>query len=773
MADRHWIMRHSTLLAMAYSCLSMAANAQNPGVDARVGEHTQDTIPPATKWAVDFVKDVQPIFRRRCFECHGPGESEGGLSLTNRVRAMQGGDGGKVIIPGSGAGSRLVQRIASGKKDERMPPEEDALTKAEIGLVRAWIEQGANWPKSADLVDLKAEKALHHWAFQPIHAPKIPKVVPKDTVANPIDSFVLKKLQASNLQPAPRADLATLLRRASFDLIGLPPSPAEVEAMLSAKDSERAYAKLIERLLASPHYGERWGRHWLDVVRYADSAGFEADAYFDHAWRYRDYVIRSLNDDKPFDRFIQEQLAADELWPDEEGLRWATGFLTVGPYRYEGGIKRPEARRYERLTDIVDTTGTAFLGLTVGCARCHSHKYDPISQRDYFGMQAIFAPTELWDVDQNIHPDDSKDRKKPQKWIVRIRESAPAVHILRRGALDSPGPIAMPALLRSLPDGGLLKDSGSSRNHRTQLAQWLTSKKNPLTARVIANRVWQWHFGQSLVPTPDDFGLQGEPPTHPELLDYLAHELTSHNWKLKHLHRLIMASNTYRMSSRGNRDARTKDPNNHLLTRFPRRRMEAEIIWDHLHATSGSLNREQYGTPVYPPIDKSVLGAIINKNWKVTKDQRQWSRRGVYIVSRRSLRIGFFDALNAANPATSCVRRDATVVSPQALTMLNGQVASKQARMFAGRLLSECGNETGEIVKRAWLIAYGRRVDDAELERSTTFLTSRAAEIVKHKPDNLAQPLNAPQNVGDPAFRSAIVEFCLALMNTNEFVYID
>jgi len=745
----------------------------------RVGAHftaaVRGTIPPAAERRVDFVKDVQPIFRRRCFECHGPGESEGGLSLANRARALQGGDGGKIIVSGSGVASRLVHLIASSDEEQRMPSEDDALSRTEIGLIRAWIDQGAKWPKTADLVDPKTEKALRHWAFQPIHSPKIPQVTADAWVANPIDAFVLKRLEAAGLKPAPRAHRAMLLRRAQFDVIGLPPSPDDVEAFLQAKDGKGAYKKLVERLLASPHYGERWGRHWLDVARYADSAGFEVDSYFDHAWRYRDYVIRSLNDDKPFDRFIHEQLAGDELWPNDEASQWATGFLTVGPFRYEGGIKRPEVVQYERLTDLADTTGTAFLGLTVGCARCHTHKYDPISQKDYFGMQAIFAPSQLWDSGRNKAPDNSNDRKKPQKWIVRNRKSPPIVHVLRRGNLESPGPVAVPALLRSLPGGRSLADSetNSFLNRRSQLARWLTAKENPLTARVIANRVWQWHFGRSLVPTPDDFGLQGEPPTHPELLDYLAAELINNGWKVKHLHRLIMASSTYQMTSLTGDEAMAKDPGNRWLTRFPRRRMEAEIIWDNLHATSGALNREQFGPPVFPPIDKSVLGAILNTSWEVTKDKGQWSRRGIYMVVRRSIRIPFFDDFNAAEPATSCVRRDTTVVSPQALTLLNGEVASQQARLFAGRLLREGGVEHGKIVERAWLIAYGRRVDKAELERSTAFLKLRASALAEQKPDTLARPLAAPPGVGEPAFRAALVEFCLALLNTNEFIYID
>ena len=398
-------------------------------------------LPPPANRTVDFVKDIQPIFKLHCLECHGPGHDEGGLSLARGASALEGGDGGVVIEPGSSVSSRLVHFVAGVDKDRRMPPEDEGkpLTNEEVGLIRAWIDQGAKWPATADIADPKTERARRHWAFQPIRRPPVPKT--RQSVVSPIDAFVFKRLQDAGLQPAAAGDRATLLRRASFDVIGLPPTSKEVEAFLSAADGDKAYAATVERLLDSPHYGERWGRHWLDVVRYADSAGFELDSFYNHAAHYRDYVIRSLNNDKPFDQFILEQLAADELWPHDEKLRYATGMLTVGPFHYEGGIARPEVARYERLTDLADTTGTAFLGLTVGCARCHSHKYDPISQKDYFGLHAILAPGERWEVERQKRLNNSdEDRKQPQTWVVKNTDAPPAIHVLRRGELSAPGP---------------------------------------------------------------------------------------------------------------------------------------------------------------------------------------------------------------------------------------------------------------------------------------------------------------------------------------------
>lgn len=733
-------------------------------------------LPRPADRSVDFAEDIQPIFQRNCYDCHGPGQDDGGLSLARRASALEGGEGGTVIDVSSSVSSRLIHLVAGVNDDQRMPPTDGGtpLTDDEIGLLRAWIDQGALWPASADVADPKTTQAREHWAFQPIRRPAVPDVSEPST--NPIDAFVFERIKAAGLKPTALADRATLLRRASFDLIGLPPSPDEITAFLNAEDEQQAYDATIDRLLESPHYGERWGRHWLDVVRYADSSGFELDSFYNHAAHYRDYVIRSFSANKPFDQFILEQLAADELWPEDESLRYATGMLTVGPFRYEGGIARPEVARYERLTDLADTTATAMLGLTVGCARCHSHKYDPISQQDYFGLQAILAPGELWDAQRNKRLSNSdSELKPPQTWIVKNADTPPMVHVLRRGELSQPGPSATPVILRMLPGGGPLDESeqGDAQRRRTKLARWIIDRGNPLTARVLANRVWQWHFGQSLVPTPDDFGLQGQPPTHPKLLDYLASELIDNHWKLKQLHRLIMSSRTYRGSSFASDMVLAMDQDNQLLSRFPRRRLEAEIIWDNLHAVAGTLNREQFGPAIVPPIDQRALDSLLNSQWNVTEDQAQWNRRGIYMVVRRSIRIPFFDSFNAAEPTTSCVRRDATVVAPQALTLLNGRVASEQSRAMAGRLLSECGTDREKILQQAWLLALGRPIEDAELEQSQQFLSSRESELTSARPKEIAQPTGQPENIHSEEFGAALVEFCLALMNTNEFIYVD
>lgn len=493
------------LLALLACLLASPAAAQTS---------LQDRIPPPETRKVDFVTDVQPILKKHCWECHSNETEEGGLNLAVRKRTLEGGDTVTAVKRGDSLSSPLIRYVAGVDEARVMPPDGRTLTDKEIGVLRAWIDQGARWPDSAAGVDGRQQFAREHWAFQPL-----PRLRP----TRGIDDFIEAKLKQAGLAAPPAADRAVLLRRAHFDLTGLPPTPDQIQAFL-ADDRPEAYAELVERLLESKHYGEQYGRHWLDVVRYADSAGYELDSYYNHAWQYRDYVIRSLNEDKPFDRFIQEQLAVDELWPEAESLKFATGFFTVGPYRYEGGIARPEVAEYQRLTDAADTIGVALMGLTVGCARCHSHKFDPISQRDYFALHAILAPSQLWDTKLNKPPDNSNDRKKPQNWVLRNRPTTPTTRLLHRGDLKAPGRIIEPAILSSLPHGKTLDAEDATR--RSQLAAWLTVEARPLVARVLANRIWQWHFGQGLVRTPNDFGSQGERPSHPKLLDFLAAEFS-------------------------------------------------------------------------------------------------------------------------------------------------------------------------------------------------------------------------------------------------------
>ena len=404
--------------------------------------------------------------------------------------------------------------------------------------------------------------------------------------------------------------------------------------------------------------------------------------------------------------------------------------------------QRPQAAATV-FTDIADTTGSALLGLTVGCARCHDHKYDPISQHDYFAMHAIFAASEF--KDEKIGPSRAKQTLAAR--VLQNRQEAPKTHLLHRGELETPGEEVAPGLIRLLSEKVPDKPGRDVKGRRAALARWLTAPENPLTARVLANRVWQWHFGKALVRTPNDFGVQGEPPTHPELLDYLAAELVAHGWDLKHLHRLILNSNTYRMSSRGAEKSAKRDPDHRLLSRFPRRRLEAEAVWDYLHAVAGTLNRKQYGPAVVPPVDPDALKSLLNTNWKVTPDKTEWTRRGVYIAVRRSLQFPLFDTFNGAKGLESCAGRENTVGAGQALTLLNSEAVRAQANALAERLRRECPKDETQRVRRGWLLVFSRPATESEVERTLAFLRGRDGD--------------------------ALAQWCLALLNANEFLYID
>jgi hypothetical protein len=611
--------------------------------------------------------------------------------------------------------------------------------------------------------------------FEPVGAVEPPSD-PDGWSTNAVDRFIRAKQRAAGLQPAPPADKPALIRRVTFDLTGLPPAPEEVEAFVH-DPSPDAYAKLIDRLLASPHYGERWGRHWLDVVRYADTGGFETDPLYPSAWRYRDYVIRSLNADKPFDRFLQEQIAGDELWPDDGDAALATALYCVGPALPESAMVANQLE-YEWLTDAADTTGAAFLGLTVGCARCHDHKYDPITQEDYFALQAVFAASDrpfpdkirlnrikalnglLSDapVPKEVLNDPRCTVRTEESTGFRLfhREQPMEVRVLRRGELSKPREVVAPGVPAALlPAGRESALTGVPADRRREaLARWLTAPDNPLTARVLVNRVLGWHFGQAIVRTPNDFGAQGEPATHPELLDWLARDFVEHGWSLKRLHRLIVTSATYRQSSvaQAASACSSVDPEDRLLWHFPRRRLEGEAIRDAMLACAGTLNQKPYGPAVVPPLGKEELTGLFDAKgkWPVTKDAAEHARRSVYLLERRTFLYPMFAAFDPPEVMASCPRRLSTVVPTQALALLNSPVAQEQAAAFARRLEAECGGRPEAAVARAWRLAFGRPATRAESDQALRFLRERA-----------------------DAGRPALAELCLALFNANEFVYLD
>ena len=703
-----------------------------------------------------------------------------------------------------------------------------------------------------------AEEKLAHWSFHQPSRPTPPvtaKLKHATRVANPIDQFILKRLEQAELEPAGPADRQSLVRRAYFDLLGLPPSPEQVEAFLG-DTSPDAWTKLINQLLESQHYGERWGRHWLDVARYADSGGYETDIYYRNAWRYRDYVVKSFNDDKPYHTFVQEQIAGDELWPDNLDLdprkvyivsdqkrrhleaRIATGFYALGPRVHESGL---DARRltYETTIDWVDTTASAFMGLTLGCSRCHEHKFDPFTQADYFALHAVFASARevelpLWTAMEEADwrqaypkviaveearktyrqyvaklggkkPTPAQETRKQQlltavaQAVLNLPERAagqaavgysglmhiptasvlgrkhpaliPPVHRLERGELNRPLERVTPALPASLAKvtktpAQLPRPFGS----RKQLALWLTRPDHPLTARVFVNRVWQWHFGKGLVETPNDFGKMGQPPSHPLLLDWLATGFAADGWKVKNLHRLIMHSATYRQSSRfGTKTHLTEDPDNRLLWRMNRRRLEAEALWDAVHLSSGTLNPALGGPPVVPPLAADEIASLREKwHWVVSADPKQHTRRGIYILVRRNFKFPMFDVFDTPVTSVSCPTRDVTTVAPQALWGLNNQSVFRQAMHLAGRVVKEAGEKRSAQIDRAWRITLGRPPTGTEVASAIKLLEA----LQPKKATPLTDPPPALAKLS-PAQAHALSKFCLALFNLSEFAFVD
>jgi len=631
-----------------------------------------------------------------------------------------------------------------------------------------------------------------HWAFQPIKRPQVPSVKNTGWVRNPIDRFVLAKLEEQGCSPAPPAEPQALLRRLFLDLTGLPPTPEERELSLNElARSPHALERLVDNLLARPAYGERWARHWLDLVRYAESNGYERDAAKPFVWRYRDYVIRAFNADKPFNRFVLEQLAGDELPEGEVTAETlvATGYYRLGPWDDEPAD--PKQDRYDQLDDIVNTTSEVFLGLTIGCARCHNHKFEPLTMHDYYRMVAIFEPlrrpvdgrTELTlpigtraeiaarkRVGREIR---QEPHNLPQGYFLSEPSSRPPVsRLLLRGQAASPGPEVGPGfptvLVKSQPAFPASTAAAKTSQRRLTLARWLVSPANPLTARAIVNRVWQYHFGVGLVRTPSDLGTMGEPPTHPELLDWLAGWFVEHGWSIKALHRLILSSSTYRISTRGNPRFAALDPENQLLGRMPYRRLEVEVIRDTMLAASGELNRKLYGPSMFPFIPRAALAGHSDPAtiWKPFEEATA-SRRTIYAFVKRSLIVPMLDVLDFCDTTRSAARRSITSVPTQALTLLNGDFVNRQAQHLADRLERDAGPDPAAEVERAYLLTVCRRPREAEVAAMLGFL-ARESNGRLAEADQARSPLTKAE-----ARHQALVQLCRAIFNMNEFVYPD
>jgi hypothetical protein len=721
------------------------------------------------------------------------------------------------------------------------------------------------------------------WPFLPLARPEIPTVAADDWVRNPIDHFVLERLTERGLRPNATADKLALLRRVTFDLTGLPPTVAEQDAFL-ADESPQAYDAVVDRLLASPRFGERWAQHWLDVVRYAETDGFKSDRLKPNAWRYRDYVIRAFNEDLPYDRFVRQQLAGDELEPGNPDALIATGYLRL--CADEDNAANLHQRRQELLDDITDTTGLTFLGLTLGCAQCHDHKYDEILQTDYFRFQAFFAAIterddapaadaggkaeydrqrEAWEsataairqeIEALLEPEREEivktslekyeasiqqcfltpdaDRTPEQRRIAEMVSRrmefqfedtlpnklakddrarydelqkqlaefdgqrppaaphamavadlgavAPVTHLLDGGSVDRPLQPLEPGfpefLTGATPEKLDCVDQTQTTGRRAQLAMWLTRPDHPLTARVIVNRLWQYHFGEGIVATPNDFGFQGGAPSNPELLDWLAAELVEHGWSLKHVHRLMVTSATYRQSSLVDDDdarvqsAATADPANRRFWHARRQRLSGEAIRDAMLVITGELNLRMYGESARPELPEGVSARYA---WKPDEQLADRNRRSVYVFAKRNLRFPIFEAFDQPDLNQSCARRPTTVTAPQSLLMLNSRFTREMAVKWAERLVANAADDDS-LVTLAYRVAYGRPPTADELELGRSFLAEQAlfleSDIQRDEsPDGAA--VSASQTASQNARQAAVADFCHAIFNSNEFISID
>lgn len=649
---------------------------------------------PQSGMAVDFERDVLPILKSKCFACHGAKQTEGGLRLDTRRRAMLGGDSGVTITPKSPNNSELIARITSSDESLRMPQDAPPLSQAQIATLRKWIDQGATWPDRL----AGREEPSKHWAFRRVQRPKVPRI-PGREFANPIDAFVSARLDEVGLKLSAETDRRTLVRRLYLDLIGLPPTPKDIGAYVDDKGAE-AYAKLIDRLLDSKHFGERWGRHWLDLARFAESDGYENDRIRTHAYRYRDWVIDAFNRDLPFDQFTIHQLAGDLLPNATEDQRIATGFHRNTLWNSAASADKEEFR-IRAIKDRTNTTGTVWMGLTLGCCQCHSHKYDPIAQREYYRMYAFFNRT------------DNLDLKVGGGQALTLQAVMRQSFVHRRGNFLDHGPEVHPHTPVFLPE---LK-SRTKDPDRLDLARWLVDPAHPLTARVAVNRFWQHLFGQSLVPTPENFGQNGEPPTHPKLLDWLASEFVRFGWSRKKMIRTIVMSETYRQSSRmrnSKTNVQTIDPTNRLYWRQNRFRVEAEIVRDLALAVSGLLNRKFGGPSVVPPFPKGLLDfRLTNEGLRQPGGER--FRRGVYIHVQRTLTYPTLAAFDAADGNQPCVRRDRSTTPMQALALLNDPVFVECTRSLGTRIQS-LGKNPQERIERSFELCLGRPPEPMEMQ---------------------------------------------------------
>ena len=750
-------------------------SANFSGIEIWRGEHDgANTAPIPDDQLAFFERKIRPLLIEHCYDCHSEKSDnvEGHLLVDSAPTMLRGGTAGPAIIPGDPEHSLLIEAVRYNNQDIAMPPD-GKLTKEQIASLEEWIRMGAPDPRqSTTTIPMKTidvAEAREFWSFRPVADPTVPTVKNADWPATDIDRFVLAELERRKLDPVHNASKRKLIRRATFDLIGLPPAPAEIQAFIN-DTSPQAFEIVVERLLASPQYGERWGRHWMDLVRYADTAGENSDFPIPQAYLYRNYIIDAFNSDKPYDEFLREQIAGDLLPAASDVERnehtVATGYIAISR-RFGSVIENYP--QHLTIEDTIDNMSRVILGLTVSCARCHDHKFDPILQTDYYGLYGIFKSTKY------AFPGIELD-KKPRDFVPLLSAGQPSGAVAYavvdgvagdaplqiRGEPQQPGDV-IPRKFPDLLGGQRLTQAQARHSGRLQLAQWLTDRENPLTARVMINRIWQDHFGAGLVKTPSDFGARGQPPTHPELLDWLAMRFMESGWSIKHMHRLMMNSRIYQLDSTagGSDDNRqpglAADPENALRWRFSRRRLDAESLRDTLLLLSGDLDGTKMNEPhPFPAAEK----------WEYTqhhpfRDSYDSNRRSVYLMTARLNANSFFTTFDGADRNASTSKRDSSVTSVQSLYLLNNEWVHQRAALFAQRLIRERDNDEARL-RLAFELALGRPPSSEDTEIAKTFMQTIRPKLATDEETSQAA-------VDSECWTS----FARALFRTNEFLYID
>lgn len=845
---------------------------------------------PDSQPAPDFLRDVAPLFAKRCVECHGPEAQESGLRLDRASDAFKGGYSGAVIIPGKSSESRLLTLIRGQDADGVvMPPEGDRLSEAEIAAIAAWIDAGANWPEKFEIQSgersTPSNKKSEHWSFQPIAQPAIPEVQDKEWLRTAIDGFVLSRLEDEQISPAPEADRRTLIRRVTLDLIGLLPTPDEVAEFVS-DSSPDAYERLVDRLLASPRYGERWARPWLDLCHFGESDGYLTDQLRPVAWRYRQWLVDALNANIPFDQFTVEQLAGDLLPEATVDQRIATGFLRNTLSNREGGADLEEFRVLQ-IVDRAELVGTTWLGLTFGCARCHDHKFDPITQREFYELYAVFDAADEVNIDAPLsgeletvaarkpeydrrraeliapvrdelnalvalwedklryaaaHP--GEDHRWDRAWEVlglvwggnlgegqlegcqivltnpaqRTQDEqdrlldyflarggdsidgqkfnglnlndlaasleklkaeyphvtrAPAMRemrVPRRAYLHVRGDFRTPGIDVEPHVPNWLGVSRTDQVDRRVLAEWLVSRENPLTARVVVNRLWQELFGAGLVETPADFGTRGALPSHPELLDWLASEFREElQWDVKALHRLIVTSAVYRQSSHARPELKTRDPNNRRLARQSGMRLSAEAVRDVVLQAAGLLDGRIGGPSVFPPQPESVAMEGFSNKWPTSSGADRY-RRGLYTFTQRMSHYAQSVTFDGPDPSRSCTRRERSNTPLQALTLLNDPVFFEAARHLAARVTAD-QSDADRRIDRLFQVCLGREPSEAERTRLLR-LADEMRTMLQSEPASVAAIVGCDASAVDENAVDAAMwtNVSSTLLNLHEFI---